>query len=140
MTCIYFYHKLEDDSDSERTSEVKKYMDTQMLHLARQSRDAYNAKIQYQRLRLQELEMMRCFTEDELAESEVSLRQVERRLGQIRKRLYANGGIPGIDQCRMQWSGLFRVDGSSCAGSACDQPNTGSSDEDSDLDCSQLLR
>ena len=44
--------------DTARNSEVRDHMNKKMLDLARISRDDYVAKMQYQRLRMQELEMM----------------------------------------------------------------------------------
>lgn len=110
--------------DGERTREVKEYMNTQMLRIARTSRDAHNTKIQYHRIRLRELDMMRSLVADELEESQISLDEVERQIGHIRKRLYASGGTASIEQCG-KWSGLF--DASSCAGFACDESESGSS-------------
>ena len=68
-------------------------MNSQMLNLARLSRDVYAAKMQYQCLRMQELEMMRAVVKDEHEETQVSLSQMECQIGQIHKQLYDSGGI-----------------------------------------------
>lgn len=77
-----------------------------MLSLARLNRDACTAKMQYQRIRMQELEMMRAIVEDEYEETQVSLSRAEGQIGQIRKQLYDSGGITA---CRKtgQWPRLF---------------------------------
>lgn len=105
-SCIHSYHKF----DHGHASEVMEYMNREMLQLARMSRDACNAKIQYNRLRAQELEKMRSLVEDEIEASQACLTQVERQIGQIRKRLYASGGMASIDinQRQQHWSSLFR--------------------------------
>ena len=82
------------------------YMNSQMLNLAQLSQDIYAAKMQYQCLHMQELEMMRAVVEDEHEETQVSLSQMEHQIGQICKQLYDSGGITA---CRKtgQWSCLF---------------------------------
>ncbi|KAN0090784.1 hypothetical protein V8E55_004350 [Tylopilus felleus] len=49
---------LQTSLDTARNSEVRDHMNKKMLDLARISRDDYVAKMQYQRLRMQELEMI----------------------------------------------------------------------------------
>lgn len=68
-------------------------MNTQMLHLARKSRDVYNAKIHYQRLRMQELQMVQGILVDELEASQGCLDMMERQIGEIRTQVYPSGGI-----------------------------------------------
>ena len=89
-------------------------MNSRTLNLARLSRDAYTAKLQYQRIRMEELEMMKAIVEDECEETQVLLNQTERQIGQIRKQLYSSGGIAA---CRKtgQWH-LFTSDTTSRAG------------------------
>lgn len=72
------------------------------LDIARLNRDAYTAKIQYQRIRMQELEMMRSLVEDECEETQVLLTRTERQIGEIRAQLCRSRGMsaiygPGID-------------------------------------------
>lgn len=57
------------------------------LGVARLSRDAYTAKIEYQRKRMQELEMMKSLVEDECEETQVFLTKTERQIGQIRAQM-----------------------------------------------------
>lgn len=49
------------------------------------SREVYTVKMKYQRLRMQELEMVRSIAEGELEESQVYLNQMGHQIGHIRK-------------------------------------------------------
>ncbi|KAF8123669.1 hypothetical protein EV363DRAFT_1179499 [Boletus edulis] len=72
-------------------------MTTQMLHLSRKSRDVYTAKLHYQHLRMQELDMMKNIMQDELEEIQVYLNRAEHQIGQIRQELHGGrtaGGQP----------------------------------------------
>ncbi|KAF8414433.1 hypothetical protein L210DRAFT_3509235 [Boletus edulis BED1] len=117
--------RLDTSSDDEQSPEVREYMNTQTLHIARMSRDVHTARVQYHRLRMRELEMKRSFVEDELEESQASLSRVERQIGQIRKRLYDSGCAASVDQSRQQWTGLFNS--SPLATFAFDEPEAESS-------------
>ena len=79
--------------NTNQTKEVSEYINHQRLDLARLSQDTYTVKMQYQCLRMQELEMMRALVEDEYEETQVSLNQTKCEIGQIRKQLYHSGGI-----------------------------------------------
>lgn len=68
---IHFHSKF----DHGRNPEVREYMDKKMLHLVQMSRDFYVAKMQYQRLRMRELEMMKVIIRDELEETQGYLNQ-----------------------------------------------------------------
>ncbi|KAI9568309.1 hypothetical protein HD554DRAFT_2260079 [Boletus coccyginus] len=65
--------------DGSRNCEVRDHMNKQMLDLARMTREVYAAKMQYQRLRMQELEMIKLVMGDELEETQGCLNQMERQ-------------------------------------------------------------
>lgn len=89
-------------------------MEKQILHLARKSREVYAAKISYQRLRMEELEMIRSIMQDQLEVSQVYLNGSERQIGQIRQGLFSKGGIAGGKTgSTEQWTRVLEVDASS---------------------------
>lgn len=66
------------------------------LGLARTSRDVCMAKIQYQRLRLQELELIKAFIGDELEETQGCFSQMEHQVSQIHQDLLGSRAVePG---------------------------------------------
>ncbi|KAI9453752.1 hypothetical protein HD554DRAFT_2043271 [Boletus coccyginus] len=81
--------------DGSRNCEVRDHMNKQMLDLARMTREVYAAKMQYQRLRMQELEMIKLVMGDELEETQGCLNQMERQVGQIHQDLLDSGAISG---------------------------------------------
>lgn len=68
-------------TNTDRTKEVSEHINRQRLGMARLSRDAYTAKMEYQRLRMRELEMMRALVEDEYEETQASTRRCVRLVG-----------------------------------------------------------
>lgn len=93
--------------NTDQTPEVRDYMATRMLHLARISRDVFTTKIRYQRLRMQELQMMQSILVDELEASQVSLDRMEGQIGEIRKQVYSTGGVANTASSKERWSRLL---------------------------------
>lgn len=67
-----------------------------MLQLARASRDAFTARLQYHRLRLKELELMCSVVTDECEVAETFVKKAEWQIGEIKHILNREGG--GLDE------------------------------------------
>ncbi|KAF8120233.1 hypothetical protein EV363DRAFT_1303562 [Boletus edulis] len=86
--------------DLNRSCNVKDHMNKKILGLARMSREVYVAKMQYQRLRMRELEMLKDVMGDELEETRGNLNQMEHQVGHIHRDLSNTGtnSEGGIEQ------------------------------------------
>ncbi|KAF8119597.1 hypothetical protein EV363DRAFT_1176118 [Boletus edulis] len=70
-------------------------MNKQMLDLARMTREVYVARMQYQRLRMQELEMIKLVMREELEELGGYLNQMECQVGRIHQDPLDTGVLSG---------------------------------------------
>ncbi|KAG6370924.1 hypothetical protein JVT61DRAFT_10771 [Boletus reticuloceps] len=79
--CIKRQKTAKTSFDNGRDCEVRDHMNKQMLDLARMTREVYVARMQYQRLRMQELEMIKLVMREELEELGGYLNQMECQVG-----------------------------------------------------------
>lgn len=78
-----------------KSREIEDLHSLRMLELSRASRRAFFAQVQYCRLRLQEIEVMRTIAVDECEEAEARLKRADSQIGEIRHLLHANGTALG---------------------------------------------
>ncbi|KAG9309379.1 hypothetical protein JVU11DRAFT_10621 [Chiua virens] len=90
-------------------------MNQKMLSLAQLSRSICTAKMHYQHLRMQELEMMKEVVENQYEDTQFSLNQTHRQIGEIRRQLYNSGGITACGETG-PWSSLFNSSTSRACG------------------------
>ncbi|KAG1845033.1 hypothetical protein C8R48DRAFT_678255 [Suillus tomentosus] len=75
----------------DRSSEAEIYFNQRMLELSRISRRAFAAKMEYQRLRTEELELMTSLLKDEMEESQGHLTKTDLQIGSLRNDLHDAG-------------------------------------------------
>jgi hypothetical protein len=82
-------------SAMKKSREVEDLESLRMLQLARASRHSFSAQVQYCRLRLQEIEVMRTIAMDECDAAEAALQRAESQVGELRHVLHSNGTALG---------------------------------------------
>ena len=71
-----------------------------MLQLARASREAFAAHAKYQRLRIQEIEIMRLSAVDDYEEAAAVVQRADHQIGELRHTLTSNGRAVGDGTAR----------------------------------------
>ena len=82
-------------------------MNKQILDLTRMTREVYAAKMQYQHLRMQELELMKLVMGNELEETKRYLDEMECQVGQVHQDLLDSGAISGSNAGLWTYLRLF---------------------------------
>jgi len=104
---------------AERSQEAEDLHLRRMLQLARASRDALAARLKHCRLRLQEIDVMRTITAEELEETEASLRRANEQVEEM-EHLVPDVKKPTLADCGITLGGARwddRSDGESSHGS-----------------------